>query len=168
MSMQENPYQPPGAKLVDESAQTGITLADRGQRFAAAILDALLGLAIGVPLMLVLGTFDYIRRGVTPPWSLLVAGAVLGFLGFLLVHGYFLKTNGQTVGKKVLGIRIADLDGKLPPLAKIIGLRYLPIQVVAVVPILGSIYPLVDVLFIFREDRRCIHDLIAGTKVVKA
>jgi uncharacterized RDD family membrane protein YckC len=36
--------------------------------------------------------------------------------------------------------------------------------------ILGFIpfYSLVDVLFIFRDDRRCIHDLIAGTKVVEA
>lgn len=29
-------------------------------------------------------------------------------------------------------------------------------------------YVLVDVLLIFREDKRCGHDLIAGTKVVKA
>jgi len=26
--------------------------------------------------------------------------------------------------------------------------------------------PLLDVLFIFRDDRRCLHDLLAGTKVV--
>jgi uncharacterized RDD family membrane protein YckC len=29
------------------------------------------------------------------------------------------------------------------------------------------ILPLLDALFIFRQDRRCIHDLIAGTKVVQ-
>ena len=35
---------------------------------------------------------------------------------------------------------------------------------------IGSIpfYGLVDILFIFRSDRRCIHDLIARTQVVYA
>ena len=36
--------------------------------------------------------------------------------------------------------------------------------IIALVPF----YALVDVLFIFRNDQRCIHDLIAGTKVIKA
>lgn len=28
-------------------------------------------------------------------------------------------------------------------------------------------YALVDICFIFREDRRCLHDLLAGTRVVQ-
>jgi uncharacterized RDD family membrane protein YckC len=34
-------------------------------------------------------------------------------------------------------------------------------------PVVNLILPLLDALFIFREDRRCIHDLIAGTKVIQ-
>ncbi|HIM18116.1 MAG TPA: RDD family protein, partial [Dehalococcoidia bacterium] len=30
------------------------------------------------------------------------------------------------------------------------------------------VYSVVDALFIVRSDRRCIHDLIAGTVVVKS
>jgi uncharacterized RDD family membrane protein YckC len=164
--MQENLYQPPVANLVNDTV-TPFALADRGQRLLAAILDTIVGLVVAVPLMFVLGTYDYARRGQTPPWTLTLTGAVLGFLGFLLIHGYFLKTAGQTVGKKALGIRITDLDNNIPPFARIVGLRYLPIQAAAVVPVIGFLYPLVDVLFIFGESRRCIHDLIAGTKVVK-
>lgn len=31
---------------------------------------------------------------------------------------------------------------------------------------LGWLFVFTDVLFIFRSDRRCIHDLIAGTQVI--
>ena len=86
---------------------------------------------------------------------------------FLLIHGYLLMKHGQTVGKWLTGIRIADLDGGIPSFGRVVGLRYLPTSVASVIPVVGSIYPLVDVLFIFRSDRRCIHDLLAGTQVVK-
>jgi uncharacterized RDD family membrane protein YckC len=168
MQVNVNPYQPPAAKLEDQVVPEDHALAGRGQRLGAALLDTVFGLIIGIPLMLALGTWDYLRSGEKPPYTLTLAGAALGFLGFLLIHGYFLKTSGQTIGKKLLGIRIADMDNNIPPFAKIIGLRYLPIQAAGVIPIVGIFYPLIDVLFIFSESRRCIHDLIAGTKVVKA
>jgi uncharacterized RDD family membrane protein YckC len=40
--------------------------------------------------------------------------------------------------------------------------------IIGAIPYLGGIYGLVDALFIFRDDRRCVHDHIAGTRVVKA
>jgi hypothetical protein len=39
--------------------------------------------------------------------------------------------------------------------------------VLRLVPILGAIFWITDSLFIFRADRRCLHDLMAGTKVVR-
>ena len=36
------------------------------------------------------------------------------------------------------------------------------------VPWLGRYLRLLDVLFIFRDDKRCVHDIIADTKVVEA
>ena len=50
----------------------------------------------------------------------------------------------------------------------LIGLRYLPFWVVGQVWVIGPILSLANPLFIFREDRRCLHDLLAGTKVVVA
>ena len=72
-----------------------------------------------------------------------------------------------TIVIELIGIRIADLEGRVPEFWRLIGLRYLPIMVVSVVPILGNILVLIDILFIFRSDRRCIHDMIAGTIVVR-
>ena len=34
--------------------------------------------------------------------------------------------------------------------------------------ITNGAFGLIDILFIMRQDRRCIHDLIAGTSVVRA
>ena len=36
------------------------------------------------------------------------------------------------------------------------------------ISVLGLIFWIVDSCFIFRADQRCLHDLVAGTKVVKA
>jgi len=38
---------------------------------------------------------------------------------------------------------------------------------VSLIPYAGSFVALLDVLFIFRRDQRCIHDHLAGTVVVK-
>jgi uncharacterized RDD family membrane protein YckC len=87
---------------------------------------------------------------------------------FVLINGKLLTSNGQTVGKKLMGIKIATLSGGVLPLKDVLLRRYLPPIAVGIIPIVGAIACLADVLCIFREDRRCIHDLIAGTRVVKA
>ena len=89
-----------------------------------------------------------------------------GFVCFLLVNGYLLNRSGQTVAKRLLGLRIVDLNGNKPEFFRLAGLRYGVGQLAAMIPIVNMIYGLADALFIFREDRRCIHDLIAGTRVV--
>jgi uncharacterized RDD family membrane protein YckC len=167
MSLEENPYAPPKADLTEPiMVPRDSELARRSTRFVAAFVDGLIGLAISIPMMIKLGIWDSISRQQTPPLGLTILAAILGFLAFVLVHGYLLKTNGQTVGKWLTKIRIADLDGHVPSFATLILRRYLPISLVAQIPLVGSYLPLIDCLFIFREDRRCVHDLIAHTKVV--
>ncbi len=94
-------------------------------------------------------------------------GVVLGFIGFILLNGYYLKKDSQTIGKRIVGIRIVDMDNQILTLGKILVLRYLLIRIAAMIPFAGGLYGFVDMLFIFRQNRRCLHDLIAGTKVVK-
>jgi uncharacterized RDD family membrane protein YckC len=164
---QPNPFEPPKAELITEGSLDEAELASRGQRLGAAIIDAVIGFCYGVPIMYALGTWNYVRRGLGAPISLLLVSGLLGFVFFILVHGYFLKRNGQTVGKKLVGIRIADLDNGVPRFEKILGMRYLPISIVALIPVVGNLLTVVDVLFVFRTDRRCVHDLIAGTQVLR-
>ena len=161
----ENPYQPPQAELSTESSYDSPQLAGRGQRFGAALIDGLIGGAMAIPIILILGTWNYIKAGSQPPLSLTLLSGVLGFAAFILVHGHFLNAYGQTVGKRLVGIRIVKLNGDLPGFQTLIVARYLPITLVSMIPFAGGLFSLVDILFIFRQDRRCVHDLIAGTRV---
>jgi uncharacterized RDD family membrane protein YckC len=163
----QNPYAPPSAPVSDRGDEVG-QLAGRGQRFRAAIVDAIIAVVLAIPVMFLLGTLEYLKAGQPLPVPLRVATSGLGFLAYAMVHFYFLRANGQTVGKKVIGIRIVDIDNQVPNVWRILGLRVLPVSITAMVPVLGQLLPLVDVLFIFRKDRRCVHDLIAGTRVVRA
>jgi uncharacterized RDD family membrane protein YckC len=166
MSM-DNPYAAPLAEIHTTVESGDPQLADRGTRFVAAFLDGVIGLACSLPLMYSVGFFDSTPAGRNVPFTTLMGLSVVCFLGFLLVHGYTLHKNGQTLGKKMLGIRIADPDDGIPDFGRLVGLRYLPMNAVSLIPAAGPILSLVDVLFIFRSDRRCVHDLLAGTKVVK-
>jgi uncharacterized RDD family membrane protein YckC len=102
---------------------------------------------------------------------LIVGGAVvvLAALSFAIVQLYMLSVRGQTIGKRIMGIKIvAFTDDSLPGFYKLQVLRSLVPGLLAAIPYLGWIFWIIDSCFIFRDDRRCIHDLIAGTKVVVA
>jgi uncharacterized RDD family membrane protein YckC len=69
----------------------------------------------------------------------------------------------------MMGIRVVDAaTGRLPVLGRQLGLRYGVIWFVSLIPLVGTVVGLVDVLVIFRSDKRCLHDHLAGTKVVTA
>ena len=102
------------------------------------------------------------RAGRTP-----VASVVLGFL--ILYQWYLLSTQGQTIGKQLMKIRIVRFeDNGTAGFVKAVLLRGFVNGLIGAIPLLGFIYSLVDICFIFREDRRCIHDMIGGTHVIQA
>jgi uncharacterized RDD family membrane protein YckC len=164
----ENPYAPPKATLALEEEVSGHNqLAGRWPRFCAAIVDGAVATVYGIPVMFLLGIWGYITRSQQPPMGLLIAANAWAFLCFVLVHGYLLHRNGQTIGKKLLGLRIANLDGSVPDLARLLLLRYLPVSLITLIPVTGNYLSIIDVLFIFQASRRCLHDMIAGTIVVE-
>lgn len=57
---------------------------------------------------------------------------------------------------------------QVPKLVTLLGLRYGVVGLVSLIPGVGGLFSIVDILLIFRADRRCAHDHIAGTKVVVA
>ena len=94
----------------------------------------------------------------------LISLVLLSSLPTMLVFGqwFLLTTSGQTIGKKLLMIRIVTTSGKLPGFLQAVVLRNWLRAVISVLPFFG----LIDVLFIFSDSRRCLHDYLASTRVV--
>ncbi|MGH1461130.1 MAG: RDD family protein [Neptuniibacter sp.] len=142
-------------------------LASRWSRLWAALIDCLIAVATTIPLMSYLDVWALAFEGHIPI-DVTIKLAVLSWLLFFLIHGYFLKEKGQTVGKMILGIAIVTLDGHKPEFIPLVLKRYLPMMIIGYIPLIGQYLSITEVLFIFRKDKRCIHDLIAGTKVINA
>jgi len=163
---QGNRFAPPRAHVEDVEAGSA-QLATRGARLGAAIIDVMVNMAFFVALA-VLTPFNLfkIAQG-NPSTTTLLTAFVAGFGWFLVVHGYLLAKRGQTVGKAALGLRIVRTNGEQASFGRLIGLRYSIGALLAAIPFLGRLYGLVDALLIFRASRRCLHDLIADTIVIK-
>ncbi|MEJ2131726.1 MAG: RDD family protein [Gammaproteobacteria bacterium] len=160
-----DPYATPDAELADDTL-TGRALASRGARMLGAGVDALIGGVIAFLVYVVSGYWDDVLAN-DLSYAEMLGFSVLGFVTFFLVHGYALAHRGQTLGKMVAGTQIVDYQtDELLPLRKLAAQRYLPIVAVASIPFVGNLLAVVNVLFIFRRDRRCVHDHIAGSKVV--
>ena len=146
-----------------------VVLASRGKRLGGALLDGLFSLIVIIPIILASGVFDKIKQGQQVSMEQTVLFFFLNLVIFVIIHGYLLSKYGQTVGKKIVGTRIVDkVNGKVVPFGKIFALRFLPFLIIGQIPFIGGLFGLTDILFIFRTDKRCIHDLIAGTIVVDA
>jgi uncharacterized RDD family membrane protein YckC len=126
-------------------------LASRWNRLAAAIIDGLCG---AVP-------YGLVAIGDPPaPVQILGMGALFALIGYQI---YLSATRGQTIAKRLLGIRVVRKDTMENG-----GFVVNVLKRGFVTGLLNFIpgFFLVDSLFIFREDRRCVHDFIAGTVVV--
>ncbi|HKS56601.1 MAG TPA: RDD family protein [Steroidobacteraceae bacterium] len=168
---QPNPYAPPTADVGDASDHdAGAELAGRGERLGAYLLDLVIGLVIvGAPLMVGMN-WDAAAAG---NWegAFTAVGAILcgiGSLVYIAITAYLVYKNGQTIGKKIVGIKVVRSDRSRASVARIFWLRNFVNGIPGAIPYIGNIYGLVDALFIFSESRQCIHDKIADTVVVKA
>ena len=156
-------------------------LAGRGTRLGAAIIDRILATVCALPGMLIMGpAFLQIvlaaSRGEEPDIEAIGAGsfflgavvAGLGLLILFIVQVWMLSTRGQSIGKRLLGIRIVMFrDNSNPGFLHAWLLRNFVPGLISIVPYVGFLFVIVDLCFIFGEQRRCVHDHIASTKVVK-
>ena len=143
-------------------------LASRGKRLSAVIVDIFIFLPLVLLVARPLGLIEISENETIEPIGMeqKVKLFITGQLIFLLVQGYFLHARGQTIGKILLKIRIVNQNDDLLGIGKLYFLRYFLFNLAAQIPIIGWILALVNILFIFGKDQRCLHDRIAGSKVI--
>ena len=175
---QNNPYLAPKAATNNISIESPdeIVLADRLTRLGANIIDTLIQLAIALPILFAIlylyfsveSFDDFVKWAESGDFLGNVMGTAIGFAVFVAIHFRLLRSNGQTVGKRICNIKIVRSDGSPADVQRILLYRYLLMDLILLMPVIGNIIVFVGVLLIFRESRKCLHDDIADTIVINA
>jgi uncharacterized RDD family membrane protein YckC len=172
--MSDNPYAPPIVALMLEPSSD--RLASFGERFVGKLIDNLLvigSLLLGVPIMAMDRNFG--KPG-TDPGPLQFAGSLVSLVALLTLIGlqwYWIATLGQSAGKRLMKTQIRKIDGsKVDFVSGVIMRCWVVNFVFGVVHVftcglLGWVVWVVDSAVIFGAERRCMHDVIAATKVIK-
>lgn len=164
-----HPHAHPWAAVADTvSVVEELELAEPLSRLAAFFVDGIVSFVmIGLPaLILVLATDGVAESNLvismsesSTAWLL----AALGLFSWAWITALLVARSGQTIGKRLLEIRVVRSDGSPASLGRIFWLRNVVNAFLGVIPLYG----LVELLFIFGPRRRCVHDLIADTIVVR-
>lgn len=166
-----NPYAPPKGAVRDIDVNEGLEHAERITRLAAAFLDGIVFMAmVYLPALIAMaggGAFAQPGEAVEMNQTLIVLGSVLaiaGLVAWIWLTILYVSRNGQSIAKKMLGIKVVRKDGSPASLGRIFLLRNVVNSLLGLIPL----YALIDILLIFGNDRQCIHDKLADTIVVKA
>lgn len=171
-----SPDGPPVIAGAAAASVSGGELAGLGQRFLAALIDGALKMLCWLPTSIPFGrtiseqvgsgafSFPDIMAAYNRLWPKSIPFLVV----LVVVQAALITMRGQSIGKLLLRIRIVRtrLNTQAGFLHAYL-LRSAVPWLLSQIPILGGLFWLVDISFIFGEQRRCIHDLIADTKVVK-
>lgn len=163
----------PSAQPVAENERP---LAGRGARLAAYLIDQFIVMLFALPglfmiAMQLLSNHQSLQDITAADIQSSLAGLGVMILGMLIpaiVQIVLISIRGQSLGKMMLGIQIVRyVDEENPGFLRAIVLRAFVPGLIGSIPYIGMLFSLLDALFIFRADKRCLHDHIADTKVVE-
>jgi uncharacterized RDD family membrane protein YckC len=173
MDVELNPYAAPQSQVLTRPVPvSGFPLAQRRRRILAGFVDLIVLIVVMFILAFTIFFFEIGRMGSEQQFSFGFStdepfwGTVTFFVG-LAINWVFLA-NGQTLGMKLLGIQVVLVDDLPCERARFVIRRELPLHLWSLITFweIGTIITVIDVLMLFRSDKRMLHDMIAGTKVV--
>ncbi len=142
--------------------------ADFGQRLVAYIIDTfIVGLIAGIPggCLAVAGSFVFNSdsgAGAGILVLLVILAVLISIVGSILYYGLMWSRTGQTVGKKLMGIKVVSTDGVPPSFWIAIGRATIGYALSSTVMDIGFLWMLWD------DQQQTWHDKLFGTYVVKA
>jgi uncharacterized RDD family membrane protein YckC len=141
-----------------------VTYAGFWWRVLASVIDGLLLNVVFLPLGIIAGV-ALVSSGADENSPLLpqIRHALNGFEAFLgwLYYAFLESSSWQgTIGKKLVGLRVTDMDGNRISFARATG-RYFGMVLSAMICFIGFI------MVAFTEKKQDLHDLLAGTLVLK-
>jgi uncharacterized RDD family membrane protein YckC len=131
-----------------------------GKRIVAALIDILIIFVFAVIMAVLFGDTESGDGGAS--FELSGLPAIITFIAVFAYYFVMEATSGQTVGKKVMGIKVISLDGQL---------SYGKVAIRTILRILDGlpVFYLVGIIAIaVSKQKQRIGDLAAGTLVVKA
>lgn len=138
-------------KTVPTESATSYNYAGFGRRLVSALIDGIIIATLG-------GVIAYI---ISQGQSTVLQGppAIIIQAGYVIL--LWVNMGGQTLGKKIMGIKVIKTDGKPVDYTTAI-IRYLGYMVSALPLLLGHLW------IIWDKNKQGFHDKIANTYVVKA
>jgi uncharacterized RDD family membrane protein YckC len=172
-----NNYAPPKSEVADVPDDD--IKASRGSRLGASIIDSLIIFVPMIPayvhaIPLIAQAGPAVQRSTFAVWGAIASTGGWFYLGLLwavcilAINSMLAYQNGQSIAKKWLGIKDVRTDGSRVSFARIFWLRNVLNTCLSFIPLVGGFYGLIDALFIFGSAKRCVHDYIADTIVVRA
>ncbi|HVW08412.1 MAG TPA: RDD family protein [Bryobacteraceae bacterium] len=151
---------------IETPEQIGLdfAVAGVGSRFLAILIDTLIqtGIGIAVAIAVFAMTFAIGPGGAPSVWLL----ALAAFGAFLLLYGYFaifeIIWNGQTPGKRIIGLRVIKDSGRPLTPAETIGRNLMRI-----VDQMPAMYAIGIVTMFLNSRNKRLGDLVAGSIVIR-
>jgi|TARA_Y100000310_G_scaffold337083_1_gene423222 uncharacterized RDD family membrane protein YckC len=154
--------------MTTPAANSSAPLASLGSRFVATLIDFIIVPPVALFLMLASGVLEHAEAWILPQPQFRILGLLI--VSYLLLNGYLLVTKGQTLGKRIMKIQIVSNSTDEPPPFWRLLVRAFCFPLLGLVPIQYLyllILVVVEPVTIFGKSRRCLHDHLVGTRVLK-